>query len=706
MLGRYLYDRAGTFKLSVLISPLFAIGLLLKLIASPFFASSYYESLFVPFLKIFILTGENPYAQFEIFGILSAFPYPGTMLYLMAVPGILFFPLLGGNIFHVTSLELFIFKLPILFADIVILLILSRWLKGRERTLLVLYWLSPVLFYINYLQGQLDAIPIMLVFVFLYLLFKERWWAAYIALGLAMAAKFHIVLLLPLAAMYVWRKKGMWDGFLLSLLSTLTFVLVNVPFIFSSGFKTLVFENPIQFKVFDFTISLGTDTVIYVVPLAYAATLLYSASVRFFNRDTFVMLLGFCFGILTLFIPPMPGWYYWIVPFFIYFYVKNPRVPLTNFWILSVLYFAYFLSILESDFLSILEPVWSTAASSPNIYHTLSAAGWDSDLINDLVFSVLQAVLLANVLWIFKRGVEESKKTKLYNTPYLVGVAGDSGSGKSTYTKLLADVFKPSDIAIVAGDALHKWERGHEMWNKYTHLDPRANELHDDLVYAHSLRNGETIYRRTYDHHSGTFTLPTKLESKKLVIFEGLHSFFLSQMRSLLDLKVFIRPEEQLRTHWKLRRDMEERGYSMEKVLEQLQRRREDSVKYISVQEAYSDIVISLRNRHDLGHELGTAKQVDTILELRCDNTTDLKAFVAKISEHMAVDHFFDERHQTLRLTGTIDKERVAALSYQLVPELYEASTYEPLWSEGYNGVIQLFTCFFLFNTLSRNHAT
>lgn len=702
--GTYLYDRTGAFKLTIIASPLFVIGLIVKLIASPFFASDYYSSLFIPFLKFFALTGQDPYQHFEIFGITGAFPYPSMMLYVMALPGFIFLPFLEGNIFNITSLELFIYKLPILLADTVILIILSRWLKGHEKTLLILYWLSPVLFYINYLQGQLDAIPIMLVFVFLYLLFHERWWPAYLVLGLAVAAKFHIVLLLPLAVMYVWRKKGIKDSVILSLLAITAFIIVNLPFLFSSGFHSLVFENPVQFKIFDFSITLGTDTAIYIVPLAYLATLLYSATVKFFNRDTFVMLLGFCFGILTIFIPPMPGWYYWIIPFFIYFYVKNPRFPITNFWSLSVLYFAYFLFVPDSDFWRILEPISAAANSWPSPYQLLSARGWNANLVSNLVFSFLQAVLLANVLWIFKRGVEESKKAKLYNVPYLIGVAGDSGSGKSTYTKLLTDIFRPGDIAVVAGDALHKWERGHEMWSKYTHLDPRANDLHDDLIHAHSLQSGEAIYRRTYDHHSGTFTLPSKLESKKLVIFEGLHSFFLSQMRTLLDLKVFIRPEEQLRTHWKVCRDVEERGYSKEKVLEQLQKRQEDSVKYISVQEAYSDIVISLRNQQDLGEHLGTSHPVDTILELRCDNTINLKDFVTRISEHMSVDHLFDERHQTLRISGTVDKESVVALSYKLVPELYEVTSSEPSWSERYNGVIQLFTCYYLFHTLNRKN--
>src|SRR5690606_14838184 len=149
------------------------------------------------------------------------------------------------------------------------------------------------------------------------------------------------------------------------------FLIANLPFLFTPGFRTLVFENPVQFKIFDLAIPFGSDALVYVVPLAYASVLIYSATFRFFNRDVFVMLLGFSFGILTLFIPPMPGWYYWVIPLFVYFYIKNPQFSRINFWTLTTLYFAYFLSIAESDFLLILEPIWPLASSLPNAYEFL-----------------------------------------------------------------------------------------------------------------------------------------------------------------------------------------------------------------------------------------------------------------------------------------------------------------------------------------------
>jgi Gpi18-like mannosyltransferase len=125
----------------------------------------------------------------------------------MSVPGQVFYPLLTKDIFSITHSELFIYHLPILVADIFILLILSRWLKNKHTEILLFYWLSPVLIYINYFHSQLDVIPIAFVFGFLYYLFKERWWLAFVFLAAAIACKFHIIILIPFAMVYLWRTR-------------------------------------------------------------------------------------------------------------------------------------------------------------------------------------------------------------------------------------------------------------------------------------------------------------------------------------------------------------------------------------------------------------------------------------------------------------------------------------------------------------------
>ena len=700
-----LYDKTGHFKLTFLSSYLFVFGLIAKLYAATFFTGENFTHLFTPFLKSFILQAGNPYQFFFQNGLLEAFPYPQLMLYVMSAPATIMGQLLGPELFIVTPGDSLLFHLPILAADIVILVVLSRWLKNKHTELLWLYWLSPILFYINYIHSQLDAVPIALTFVFLYFLFKERWLYAFIFLGAAIATKFHIIILLPFTLIYLWRRRV--SKVLISIfaaLPILVFLIVNNIQLLSEAFLTIVFANREQGKVFDLQLSLGSEYVLYIIPFAYILLFLHALTFTRLNRDTFVMFLGFSFGILTLGIPPMQGWYYWILPFLIYFYVKNEQFSKVPFAILTVAYFVHFALIPDSDYVSVFSAIAPAVASLPNPYELISNAGFDADLVSNLALSFLQACLFMNVLWLYRRGVEESKKQKLYNMPYLIGIAGDSGSGKSTLTDLFVDLFGTKHVAIVPGDAMHKWERGDTMWSKFTHLDPRANQLHHDLEYVRQLQSGQDIYRRHYDHHTGKFSTPDKLESKSVVVFEGLHSFFLTEMQQALDLKVFIKPDDQLRTHWKVKRDMADRGYTKDKVLAQLKTREQDAKEYVNIQEKYADITFSLKSLITIPEtDIGTDINVPVYLEITCDNKIYLEPFLETLSTYVNIEHTFTDKHQIVSLTGSISGSVLEHLSYSLVPDLFDIVTEKPHWSSDHRGIMQLFISYYILNSLNYN---
>ena len=82
-------------------------------------------------------------------------------------------------------------------ADITIFLILSTWLYTKQSKVLWFYWASPILFYINYVHGQLDVIPMALLFVALALLFQKRFLLGFIVLGIGLATKTHLIAVVP-----------------------------------------------------------------------------------------------------------------------------------------------------------------------------------------------------------------------------------------------------------------------------------------------------------------------------------------------------------------------------------------------------------------------------------------------------------------------------------------------------------------------------
>lgn len=687
----------------ILSSKLFLAVLGLKIISSFSLASNYLTHLFARFVNYYVVSGfQNPYQFFYQLNELTVFPYPKIMLWIMALPRWFFSLFLSADYNFVSNFHIFIYRLPIIFADIIIFLILARWLRGKEDKVLKYYWCSPILFYISYVHGQLDALPIIFLFIFLYFLFKEKFYWAFSFLALAISTKTGIIIVLPLAIVYlILKRTRISQIILLSLIPFALFAAVNINYLFSSGFIEIVLNNKEQLKIFDFNYKFGDSFVIYFVPLAYLILFIKSLTYKTFNRDIFLMFLGFSFGILTLFIPPMQGWYYWIIPFFIYFYIKQDNAPKFTFILLNIFYFIYFLVIKNSDFFEVFQFISKNIAVTPNLYHFLVSYGINADKLVNVIFTLLQTTLLLNILWVYRKGIESNIQYKIKYQPYLIGLTGDSGSGKTTFAGLIKDIFSEKNTAILEGDDMHKWERGHKMWDKLTHLNPKANNLHTELKNALHLKSGNMIERYHYDHSAGKFTLPEKLESKKIIIFEGLHSLFLNKMRNILDLKIFINPDDQIRLHWKVLRDTKERGHNREKVIEQIKKRQSDSDQYIKSQEQYADISIYLKSENSIKNIGDEKEAIDICLEFKCVNDINLEFLLDQLAkENLSVDHGVYDNHQLFQIGGKIDSEIIGKIADIVIPELREIITEEPKWASNYKGLTQLFICYYVFEKM------
>jgi uridine kinase len=169
-------------------------------------------------------------------------------------------------------------------------------------------------------------------------------------------------------------------------------------------------------------------------------------------------------------------------------------------------------------------------------------------------------------------------------------IAGDSGSGKSTLADILKRYF--SNSFLLECDRYHKWERGNENWNRYTHLNPKANLITKMSSDIFDLKVGKEIYHVDYDHSTGKFTDKQTIEPADNIIVCGLHSLYTND-DNVYDLKIYIDTEKDLKDFWKISRDTKERGYTIEKSLEQIENRKEDYYKYIYPQREKSDLIIN-----------------------------------------------------------------------------------------------------------------
>jgi len=676
-----LKDKKGIFKLEILRYKIFWFGLAVKILLSFFFAGSLLKNSFIPFVTYFFKSGfANPYESFFDVGALDAFPYPPFMLYVLGV--------LGG---FISDISPFFIRIPLLLADVLILLILGRLLKSKEIKLLQYYWLSPVLIYITYIHGQFDVVPIMFLLASSYLLFKKKNIASAIVLGLGIAAKTNLILVIPFYALYIWKNKNEKKLSKLAVPSIVTVLVVfvmNLPYLDSGAFLKMVYGNSEQSKVWNAGFPMIGGLNYYVIPAVYLILLATASRFKRISKDLFLIFIGFSFSLLLIFIPPQPGWYYWILPFFVYFAIRENKFSFAPILVLQVAFLMYFALIPDSDFFSVFLfsesdfTLYSFFGQSRLIY---------PDVLASLALTFLQTCLLLNVYWIYKWGIKKNLEKKIKNKPFLIGIGGDSGVGKSTLTELLTNLFGAHNMTIIRGDDMHRWERGHDKWDEITHLSPKANHLYQDIRHLKTLKDGKKVLRRFYDHESGKFTEPTKIYPNKITVFEGLHPFYISAKRNLFDLKIFVEPEENLRLHWKISRDIKKRNYTKEKVLHQLKLREGDSNKYIKSQAPFSDIKIvyySVGEITDIGNGDGVELALRIELETNID-VNDLVDLLNKITS-LQIIHDYDASSQIIDVQGTASVEDIKRVMEEFIGD-YDEFIEEAKFEKDLNGFLQLF---------------
>ena len=176
--------------------------------------------------------------------------------------------------------------------------------------------------------------------------------------------------------------------------------------------------------------------------------------------------------------------------------------------------------------------------------------------------------------------------------PSILGVVGDSASGKTTLTRGLVRLLGQEQVSHVCLDDYHRYDRTQRAGMAITPLHPECN--HMDIMAQHLLllRRGEAVMKPVYRHADGTFGPPVYLRPGRFLIVEGLLGYHTEPLRDCFDIRVFLDPPESLRRRWKVVRDCSRRGYTTNQVLDELDRREPDSEQFIRPQRHHADMVV------------------------------------------------------------------------------------------------------------------
>lgn len=224
---------------------------------------------------------------------------------------------------------------------------------------------------------------------------------------------------------------------------------------------------------------------------------------------------------------------------------------------------------------------------------------------------------------------------------FLIGVAGGSGSGKTTFAK---KVIKNLDSD--SADLLHM-DSYYLPVQPETNLSPlgKANFDHPsafdwELLRFHlkTLKNGGKVNCPVYDFNNHCRSDETrKVGPSKVILFEGIFALFDKQIRELLDIKAFLHVDSDIRFTRRLHRDVKERGRSLESVIAQYY----DTVrpmyeKFLSPQRQYADFIV--------GEETDVAAD---ILGAKAKELVKSESDSYEFNVHTNLNHRFESREST-----------------------------------------------------------
>ncbi|HJH02077.1 uridine kinase [Aerococcus urinaeequi] len=196
--------------------------------------------------------------------------------------------------------------------------------------------------------------------------------------------------------------------------------------------------------------------------------------------------------------------------------------------------------------------------------------------------------------------------------PIIIGVTGGTGSGKTTVTRKIIEEFGDVSLAYIPQDAYYKDQSHLTMDERVLTNYDHPFAFDNDLLSEHirQLLDGQAVQMPVYDftqHNRAEETI--RVQPKEVIIIEGILIFSDKELRDLMDIKVFVDTDDDIRIIRRIKRDMAERGRSLDSIIDMYT----SIVKpmheqFIEPTKKFADIIIPEGGSNNVAIDLMTTK--------------------------------------------------------------------------------------------------
>jgi uridine kinase len=201
--------------------------------------------------------------------------------------------------------------------------------------------------------------------------------------------------------------------------------------------------------------------------------------------------------------------------------------------------------------------------------------------------------------------------------PFVIGVAGGTGSGKTTVSRRIQEAVSINHIAYIQHDNYYRDQSELSLEQRARTNYDHPNSLETELLVQHllALRAGQAVDMPLYDFSLHTRSTQTqRIEPAPVILVEGILIFVEKELRELMDVRIFVDTDADIRFIRRLRRDMNERSRSLDSVVQQYMGTvRPMHMEFVEPSKRYADVIVPRGGDNRVAMEM-IVSRIDALL--------------------------------------------------------------------------------------------